>query len=142
MDIATVIGLLAAFGLTVWGIVLGGSLSQFWDAPAVAIVLGGTGGALLVSYPLRKLMGLLPILRKAFFAAPEEPGEVIAKMVRYAERARRDITMCGYGPTAAAILASRALGATRAEILRYGDSGEAHAMQRVVGYLSAAIYRG
>jgi chemotaxis protein MotA len=90
VDIATVIGLLAAFGLTVWGIVLGGSLSQFWDAPAVAIVLGGTGGALLVSYPLRKLMGLLPILRKAFFAAPEEPGEVIAKMVRYAERARRE----------------------------------------------------
>ena len=58
------------------------------------------------------------------------------------ERRRHDITMCGYGPVAATILAAKTLGATRAEILRYGDSGEAHPMGSVVGYLSAAIYRG
>ena len=90
MDIATVIGLVAAFGLTVWGILLGGSLSQFWDAPSVAIVLGGTVGALLVNFPLARVLGVAPILRKAFFTVPQEPGEVIAKMVRYAERARRE----------------------------------------------------
>ena len=44
MDIATVIGIVAAFGLVVWGIMLGGSLTQFWDPPSVAIVLGGTSG--------------------------------------------------------------------------------------------------
>lgn len=57
------------------------------------------------------------------------------------ERQRNQITMCGYGPVAATIIAAKALGATRAEILRYGDSGEAHPMDAVVGYLSAAIYR-
>lgn len=58
------------------------------------------------------------------------------------ERKRKEITMCGYGPVAATIIAARALGATRAEILRYGDSGEAQPMGTVVGYLSAAIYKG
>jgi AmmeMemoRadiSam system protein B len=57
------------------------------------------------------------------------------------ERQSRDITMCGYGPVAAMIVAARSLGATRGEILRYGDSGEAHPMATVVGYLCAAIYR-
>ena len=90
MDIATVIGLVAAFGLVVWGILLGGSMSQFWDAPSAAIVIGGTVAVLLVSFPLAKVLGLAPILKKAFFAVPQDPGEVITKMVRYAERARRE----------------------------------------------------
>jgi len=58
------------------------------------------------------------------------------------ERRHRGITMCGYGPVAATITAAKQLGATRGEILRYGDSGEAHSMGTVVGYLSAALYKG
>ncbi len=58
-----------------------------------------------------------------------------------AERARHDITMCGYGPTAAVLIAARQRGATRAEVFRYGDSGEAHPMGAVVGYLSLGVYR-
>jgi len=49
--------------------------------------------------------------------------------------------MCGYGPTAAMLFAAKAQGATKAEVFRYGDSGEAHAMREVVGYLSAGGYR-
>ena len=57
------------------------------------------------------------------------------------ERARGDITMCGYGPTAAMLIAAKELGATRAAMFRYGDSGEAHPMGAVVGYLSLGVYR-
>jgi len=90
VDIATVIGLVAAFGLVVWGIMLGGSLSQFWDAPSAAIVIGGTVAVLLVCFPLAKVMGLFKILQKTMFATPQDPSAVIEKMVRYAERARRE----------------------------------------------------
>jgi len=90
VDIGTVIGIIAAFGLVLFGINLGGSLTQFWDPPSVAIVLGGTTAALLVSFPLQRIMGMMAVLRKAFFAVPQEPDAVITKMVRYAERARRE----------------------------------------------------
>ena len=90
MDIATLVGLVLAFGLTLWGIMLGGSLSQFWDAPSVAIVIGGTVAALLICFPLARVVGLAAILRKTVLATPQDPAEVIGKMVRYAERARRE----------------------------------------------------
>jgi MEMO1 family protein len=48
---------------------------------------------------------------------------------------------CGGGPIVAVMRAARALGADRAEVLRYGDSGDAGEgdKSRVVGYLSAAL---
>ena len=48
---------------------------------------------------------------------------------------------CGGGPIVAVMKAAQALGATRATILKYADSGDAgeHDKSRVVGYLSAAL---
>ncbi|HEX9189472.1 MAG TPA: AmmeMemoRadiSam system protein B [Vicinamibacteria bacterium] len=48
---------------------------------------------------------------------------------------------CGGGPVVAVMKASRALGADRASVLRYGDSGDVgeHDKSHVVGYLSAAL---
>jgi MEMO1 family protein len=57
------------------------------------------------------------------------------------ERSYRDITMCGYGPTAAMLIAALNLGATRGEILAYHHSGEVAPMDEVVGYLSAKVER-
>jgi chemotaxis protein MotA len=79
-----------AFGLTVWGIMLGGSLSQFWDPPSVAIVIGGTMAALLINFPLARVISLATVLKKTVFTTPQNPSEVIGKMVKYAERARRE----------------------------------------------------
>jgi AmmeMemoRadiSam system protein B len=48
---------------------------------------------------------------------------------------------CGGGPMVAVMAAARSLGAERAVVLRYADSGDAgeHDKSRVVGYLSAAL---
>jgi AmmeMemoRadiSam system protein B len=52
------------------------------------------------------------------------------------------ITMCGYGPVSAALIASKRLGADRAEILSYHTSGDITGDQgTVVGYSSAKITR-
>lgn len=90
MDIATLVGMVLAFGLVVWGILLGGSLSQFWDPPSVAIVIGGTMAALLINFPLARVISLATVLKKTVFTTPQNPSEVIGKMVKYAERARRE----------------------------------------------------
>lgn len=90
MDIATIIGLAAAFGLVGWSIQVGGNLSGFMNLPAAAIVLGGTFGALLVHFPLARIVSLMGILKKTLVFAQPEPDAVIKKMVQYAERARRE----------------------------------------------------
>jgi AmmeMemoRadiSam system protein B len=64
------------------------------------------------------------------------PDELMARLESNPEHA------CGGGPMVAVMKAARALGATRAKTLRYGDSGDVGMRDktRVVGYLSAALY--
>jgi chemotaxis protein MotA len=90
VDIATVVGLVAAFGLIVWSIFLGGDIQGFIDMPSVAVVIGGTMGALLVNFPLARIMGIVHLLKKTFLFKQEDPDTVIGKIVKYAERARRE----------------------------------------------------
>jgi AmmeMemoRadiSam system protein B len=48
---------------------------------------------------------------------------------------------CGGGPTAAVMLAARALGADRAKVLKYATSGDITGdYHSVVGYAAAALY--
>ncbi|MDD1771407.1 MAG: AmmeMemoRadiSam system protein B [Methanomassiliicoccales archaeon] len=49
-----------------------------------------------------------------------------------------DISMCGYGPVATALLAS---GASSSRLLHYGNSGDVRPMKDVVGYASIALYK-
>jgi len=54
-----------------------------------------------------------------------------------------NISMCGYGPTIAAVTAAKTLGAKRAELLCYKTSGDVVGdYSAVVGYASIAITRG
>lgn len=50
-----------------------------------------------------------------------------------------NITMCGYGPVAAMLVAVKKLGATKAELLKYGTSYEVHPDTSCVGYGAIAI---
>lgn len=51
-----------------------------------------------------------------------------------------DISMCGYLPTTVMLAAVKALGAKKARLVRYGNSGEASGdFDRVVGYAGAVI---
>jgi chemotaxis protein MotA len=90
VDIATLVGLVAAFGLVVWGILLGGSLQQFVNMPSVAIVVGGTAATILINFPLAKVLRLVAVLKKTVLFSVDEPDGIIAKLVAYAERARRE----------------------------------------------------
>ena len=53
---------------------------------------------------------------------------------------RHDISMCGYLPATAVLLASRELGATRGTLLKYATSGDVnHDYSHVVGYAGMII---
>jgi AmmeMemoRadiSam system protein B len=52
----------------------------------------------------------------------------------------QDISMCGYVPTTVTLIAARVLGAKRAELVRYGNSGETSGdYDRVVGYAGMIV---
>jgi AmmeMemoRadiSam system protein B len=48
--------------------------------------------------------------------------------------------MCGFGPAVAMLAACKALGATRAELIKYTNSGEASGdYKQVVGYAGIVV---
>lgn len=54
---------------------------------------------------------------------------------------RENISMCGYQPTTSTIVASKDLGATQAELIKYQTSGEVtRNLHEVVGYAGIRIY--
>ena len=90
MDIATLIGIVAGFGLIIVSIVMGGAPELFVNIPSVLIVVGGTLAATLINYPLGDVLGVLATLRNAFFHQATEPSELIRKIVEFANVARRE----------------------------------------------------
>lgn len=90
MDFATIIGLLGASGMIVWAISSGGNLNMFYDPAAVAIVVGGTSMAIMGNYPIKRVIGMASIIKKTILFTSADPSDVIEKMVRYAERARKE----------------------------------------------------
>jgi AmmeMemoRadiSam system protein B len=53
---------------------------------------------------------------------------------------REDISMCGYGPAVAMLVAARDLGATEAELIRYATSGDTNNdREDVVGYAGIIV---
>ena len=88
MNISGIIGFLLAVGLIIWGIMTGGDIMGFWDPPSVAIVLGGTVGAVVFNYPLSVLTKVPKMLKIAFFPKKYDPDKYINEMVDYCKTAR------------------------------------------------------
>lgn len=91
MDIGTVAGLVLAIVALAVGIVLGGGNPlALIDFPSIAVVFGGTFGAILASFPLARVTKLHAIVLKSVFSKPVDPVGTITDLVRYAEIARRE----------------------------------------------------
>lgn len=89
MDLATLLGMVSAFGLVMYGIMSGGSLLIFWDAASAAIVVGGTLGVTLINYPLGDVMRVMVIVKKIFLHKLKSAKELIASLVELATDTRK-----------------------------------------------------
>jgi chemotaxis protein MotA len=90
MDIATILGIISAFGLVIGSIAMGAGLGAFINIPSVAIVVGGTIGATLIAYPLNEVLGVMGVIKNAFFSKVRAGGDMIPLLVDFASKARRD----------------------------------------------------
>ncbi len=88
MNITGIIGFILAMGLIVWGIMSGGEIDNFIDPPSVAIVVGGTIGAIIFTYPASVLKNTGKMLKIAFFPKKYDPETYITEMVEHCKTAR------------------------------------------------------
>lgn len=89
MDLATLIGLIGAFGIVLTSIFLGGSAGTFVNAPSLMVVLGGTVLVTMMKFSLGKFLGAASIAVKAFLYKPMLPEELIEEAVDLAKTARQ-----------------------------------------------------
>jgi chemotaxis protein MotA len=89
-DPATLLGILLAMGGIVGGLLLEkGSIQDIAQYTAALIVLGGTGGAVLVNTPTRTLVSAFRHLKEVFFERPVRPAEMIEEILVFATKARK-----------------------------------------------------
>lgn len=88
MDLGTIIGFLLINILIVFG--MGFNVGPFIDVPSMAIVIGGTCGAVLMAYPLADFMKLPYILKNIVINKEQDIGSLINMLLRFSEKARRE----------------------------------------------------
>jgi len=91
MDLATILGITVALGAIAGGNVLeGGHLGSILQPTAAVIVFGGTFGAVAVQFPGAVLRRAMADLSRVFRPPSHHAEQVVATILRLAQRARRD----------------------------------------------------
>jgi chemotaxis protein MotA len=91
MDKSSFAGIFIALGGILLGLLLeGGRLLQIVQPTAALIVFGGTLGAVMLQFPLRVVMAAFRRLGQIFFDRSKNPQALIAEIVGYAHRARKE----------------------------------------------------
>jgi len=90
MDIATVLGVVSAFGLVLVAILMGGGLQLFVNVPSLMIVVGGTLGATMINYPLGDLLGVFNVVKNALFTKNVAINELITRFIDFAQKSRKE----------------------------------------------------
>lgn len=90
MDIATVIGILAGFGVVGFAMLIGGGVGVFIHIPSMLITIGGMLSATLIHFSVGQLLGINSVIKKTLFCKMPQEGDLIQKMVNYSAINRRD----------------------------------------------------
>ena len=90
MDLTTVIGIVAGSILIVVSMAGGGNLGAFVDIPSIMVTLGGTISAILITYPIEKIKGVMTVAKKKINAGNLDVNPWYSVVQEIATIARRD----------------------------------------------------
>ena len=90
MDLGTVIGIVLIMVLLLGSMTMGVGVGAYVDIPSVLIVVGGSIGALMISFKPNQMKAFTKIFMKAIKPGEEDPAELIKKLVEFAGKARKD----------------------------------------------------
>ncbi|MBN2402043.1 MAG: motility protein A [Spirochaetes bacterium] len=71
-------------------IIAGGDTFWFIDPASLMIVVGGTISALLVAFPIKKVMSMINLFKIALFPSSYNYEELIMDIISFSEKARRE----------------------------------------------------
>ncbi|MBC5689343.1 motility protein A [Mediterraneibacter sp. NSJ-55] len=90
MDITSILGIVAGFLFVIYGIMDSGNIMNFFDVPSILIVVGGTIGAIVASFPFRDLKNIGKHMAIICSSKRYRPEPVIDTLVEFAQTARKD----------------------------------------------------
>lgn len=90
MDLATLIGIVAGFGLLIAAMAMGGPLLAYVNGPGLLIVVGGTFAATMVNERLSNVLSAFRVVLNAFFDRSRPVEELVPVISRLASKARRE----------------------------------------------------
>jgi chemotaxis protein MotA len=89
VDLATILGLVGAFGLIIAAMVLGGSPGSFIDIPSILIVIGGTIMVTMVSFSVGDMVKAAKVIAKTFIAVDYDASGAAHRVMQLSEMARK-----------------------------------------------------
>jgi len=90
MDLGTVIGLVLILALLFGSMAMGVGIGAYLDVPSFLIVVGGSIGALMVSFKPVQMKQFTKIFMIAIKPPETDKPELIKKLVEFATKARKD----------------------------------------------------
>ncbi|MFG0833950.1 flagellar motor protein PomA [Aeromonas bivalvium] len=89
MDLGSLIGIVLGFGVVIYGMILGGSLSMFVDVPSICITILGSIFIAMMKFNVGQFFGAFKIAGKAFMHKGDKLDDLIQKAVELADAARK-----------------------------------------------------
>ncbi|MFP4332278.1 MAG: motility protein A [Campylobacterales bacterium] len=90
MDLGTVVGLIAVFGLLAGAMTLGVGVGPYIDVISLLIVVGGSISALFIAFKIEQMKNFGKLFMIAIKPPKYDIPDLIKKLVEYATQARRD----------------------------------------------------
>ncbi len=90
MDIATIAGIVAGFGLIIGTILTGEGAGAFVHLPSMMVVVGGSSAATLVAFPMEQIISAFKVAAKTFRTQVATDAEAVKQFIDLSQMARRD----------------------------------------------------
>lgn len=93
MDIATFTGIIVFLGFVLGAVYLQEGVAgfvPFMNLEALLVVMGGTFCALLVNFPLSKVIGLMKVLKKVMASKGEDTSKLVSTFVSLSQKAKKE----------------------------------------------------
>ena len=89
MDLASLVGLVGAFGIVIFAMILGGDITMFVNVPSLLIVIVGSLFAVMMKFELGQFLAAGKVAGKAFAFKLIKPEDLIGEIVELAGLARK-----------------------------------------------------